>query len=206
LCLTNQTRYTPRFFRGALPLQLACPRFFESEEDFLNFQRRLKLTPCPFCKICGALILHGRLYGYAENDDCRKICRGRRILCNNRKQRHPGCGHSFSVLAAATLRRFRLSALNFWVFLKSTLRLDNKAQALRDLKVDLSVSSAYRLWKRFTERQSHLRSALANLCAPPSLPYSRQPAEQTLAHLEAAFPHAACPIVAFQQQLQRAFL
>ena len=191
---------------GGLALSPAFPRFYESEEDFLRFHRRLKLTPCPFCKRTGALVLHGGLYGYAEDDDWHKARRGRRILCNDRRKRNAGCGHTFSVRAAHTLTRSRLGASSLWAFLKGVILLGNKAQALRALNVGLSVSAAYRIWKRFAERQSHIRTALARRCPPPRLPHSSQPAEQTLAHLRAAFPHAACPVVAFQQQLQVPFL
>ena len=146
------------------------------------------------------------LYGYAENDDCRRSCRGRRVFCNNRKARNNGCGHTFSVFAADKLKRLRLGARTLWRFVLLVVSLGNTAEALRRLNVDFSISSAYRLWKRFVTSQSHVRTALAKRCAPPRLPRARQPVEQTIAHLEAAFPREACPVVAFQHQLQTAFL
>jgi hypothetical protein len=103
-----------------------------------------------------------------------------------------------------TLRRSRIGAHKLWSFLKDVLRFDDKANALRTLKTGLSVSSAYRIWKRFVHRQSHLRTALATRCPPPRM--NGRPVEETIAHLEAAFPDASNPIVAFQQQLQVAFL
>jgi hypothetical protein len=146
------------------------------------------------------------LYGYAENDECRRSCRGRRVFCNNRKTRHNGCGHTFSVYVADKLKRLRLSARTLWTFVLLVVSLGNKAEALRKLNSDFSISSAYRLWKRFVGSQSHVRTALAKRCAPPKLPRARLPVEQTIAHLEAAFPRESCPIVAFQHQLQVAFL
>jgi len=152
------------------------------------------------------LILHGKLYGYAEHDECLKSYRGQRVFCNNRKARNNGCGRTFSVWAADKLRRMRLGANALWTFLKLVLHLGNKAHALRALDADLSVSSAYRIWKRFANGQSHIRTALARCCPPPSLPHARRPEDQTLAHMKAAFPAAPCPIVAFQHGLQVAFL
>jgi len=167
--------------------------------------QRLKLTLCPNCKATETLILHGRLFGYSENDESRKSCRGRRIFCNNRKKRNNGCGHTFSVWAADKLKRLRLSAQTLWGFFKLVVSLGNKAQALRTANLDYSISSAYRIWKRFVKSQSPIRSALVKCCPPPML-HARQPAAQTVAHLEAAFPTATCPITAFQHQLQISFL
>ena len=172
----------------------------------------MKLTPCPHCKVVGTLILHGRLYGYAENGDCEKTCRGRRIFCSNRRRRHNGCGRTFAVLAADTIRRFRIGAKTFWRFIKLVLSLNNKAKALRDSKAGYTQSAAYILWQRFMDAQSHLRTALISQCSPPACCPAPKPAlplqkaAQTVAHLEAAFPSESCPIAAFQHQLQTAFL
>jgi hypothetical protein len=191
---------------GGIALGLTLARFYRADDEFTRLYHRLKLTPCPHCKAVGTLILHGKLYGYTENDDCRKACRGRRIFCNNRRRRRNGCGHTFTVWMADTLRRLRISANTLWTFIKLVLLLGNKAQALRDSKVDFSVSSAYRLWRRFVNGQSRLRTALAARCPAPILPQDRRPEAQTVAHLEAAFPGESCPITAFQHQLQIAFL
>ena len=155
--------------------------------------------------MAGTLIFHGKLYGYSESDDNHKFCRGRRFFCNNRKERNNGCGRTSSVWAADKLKRLRLGANILWAFFKLVIVSGNKAQALRDLNVDFSISSAYRVWKRFENSQSHIRAALSKCVAPPGLPQSNQPADQTIAHLETVFPGDPCPIVAFQQQLQIAF-
>ncbi len=152
------------------------------------------------------MILHGTLLGYSENDDNQKSCRGRRVFCNNRKKHNNGCGHTFSVWAADKLRRLRIGAKSLWAFFKLVIGLGNTAQALRAAKLDLSISSAYRIWKRFVNGQSHIRSALNTRCPPPDMPHARQPAAQTIAHLEAAFSAETCPIAAFQYQLQISFL
>jgi hypothetical protein len=185
---------------------LVLARFYRSEDEFERLHQNLKLTLCPNCKATGTLILHGELLGYSENDDCRKSCRGKRVFCNNRKVRKNGCGHTFSVWAAGTLKRLRLSASTFWTFVNLVIFLGNKAQAMRKAKLDLSISSAYRLWKRFSNCQSHVRTILSKCCPAPELPHTRQQVEQTIAHLEAAFPGAPCPISAFQYQLQTTFL
>lgn len=144
--------------------------------------------------------------GYSENDDNRKSCHGRRIFCNNRKKRNNGCGHTFSIHGAEKIKRLRFSAKTLWAFFKLVIALKNTAQALRDSHAGFSISSAYRIWKRFVNRQSHIRTALAKICPPPRLTDSRQPATQTVAHVEAAFPKQTCPITAFQHQLQISFL
>ena len=167
--------------------------------------QQLKHTSCPHCRAIGTLILHGWLYGYAENDECRKVQRGRRIFCNNRKSRNNGCGRTFTVWSADTLRRMRLSAKSLWRFLMMVISLGNKAKARRLADIEISISSAYRVWKRFLNRQSHLRTSLSRWCAPPQS-QARQPVEKTLAHLRVTFPDTLCPIRTFQHRLQIAFL
>jgi hypothetical protein len=181
-------------------------RFYRSDVDFLHLHHRLKLTACPHCRTEGALILHGWLYGYADTDENRKSCRGRRVFCNNRKKRNNGCGHTFSVWAADKIKRLRFNAETLWAFFKLMIALDNTAQALRTLNLACSISTAYRLWKRFQNKQSHIRTALSICCAAPTLPHVKQPVAQTIAHLESAFPQEQCPITAFQHLLQISFM
>lgn len=181
-------------------------RYYRSESALLRLHQGLKQARCPACKAIGTLNLHGWLYGYAEHDECGLSRRGRRIYCNNRKRRRNGCGRTFSVWSADRLKRLRLGAAALWAFLTLVLQLGNKAAALRAVTTGLSVSCAYRLWTRFLNGQSHLRTALARLCAAPQVSRSRRPFEQTLAHLQAAFPHDPCPVAAFQQRFQSAFL
>jgi len=161
----------------------------------------LKITPCPSCRATGALILHGNLFGYGDDDEHRK-CRGRRIFCDNRKQHNNGCGRTFSICVADRLRRLRPSASTLWAFFTLVISLGNTAQALRSTGAAFSISSAYRLWKRFLNTQSRIRTALAGFCASPTLPDVRKPAAQTVAHLQSAFPSEPSPIAAFQHQLQ----
>jgi hypothetical protein len=150
----------------------------------------------------GTLILYGNLYGYGEHDDCRKSCRGRRIFCNNRKAQDNGCGHTFSVFTAQTLKRLRIGAKTLWNFFSLILRLGNIAQAHRTSAMTLSLSSAYRLRTRFDLAQSHLRSALVKLTQTPQFSTTEKNLQQTLTHLRAAFSDEDCPILAFQARLQ----
>lgn len=181
-------------------------RFCASDRDLDEITCRLYLTACPLCSRVGTLILHDWLHGYADDDTGLRVCRGRRVLCTNRRKRHPGCGHTFSIWFVETLRRSRLSAPTLWAFIKNVLRFGNKANALRALKTGLSVSAAYRIWKRFIHRQSYIRTALAMRHPPPRPGRSRQPVEETIEYLEAAFSDACNPLTAFQEQLQIALL
>jgi hypothetical protein len=187
-------------------LSSALARYYRSEDDFLRLHRDLKLTPCPHCKAIGTLILNGKLYGFTANSAGKEVCRGKRVFCNNRKKRNKGCGKTFSIRSADILNRLCIGAKNLWAFIKGAINFDNKAQALRVLNVDLDSSFAYRIWKRFRDCQSHMRTALSRCCPPPALPSTSEDVAQTIAHLEAAFPDAPCPISAFQHQLQLSFL
>jgi len=63
--------------------------------------------------------------------------------------------------------------------------------------------------KRFDLGQSRIRTALLSRGPPPVLPTSSSPrpvAAQVLAHLQATFPHADCPIAAFQQGSRSFFI
>ena len=51
-----------------------------------------------------------------------------------------------------------------------------------------------------------IRTALLGHCPMPALPTEHRPAAQVLAHLEAAFPDALCPIAAFQHTLRTFFV
>ena len=70
--------------------------FYRSDEEWHAVAERLKLTPCPHCKVVGTLIRHGFLYGFDDSSPRQKTVRARRIFCSNRNAR-PGCGRTFSV-------------------------------------------------------------------------------------------------------------
>ena len=177
-------------------------RYVPEDELHLNLLD-LKLTPCPHCGRVGTLNLHGWLRGYDETTPDGKTARARRVFCNNRKKLGNGCGGTFTIWIIDKLRRSCLGAQSLWKFLKAVVTLNNKSAALGVL--NLAPSSACRLWTRFRHGQSRIRTFLHRICPPPDLPNSRCPATQTIAHLEAAFPNAECPITAFQKRFQASF-
>lgn len=107
---------------------------------------------------------------------------------------------------ADKIKRLFLSASSLWTFLKQAATSNNKIGAFRNLKSGLADSAAYRIWKRFYEAQSVIRTALATLCQPPKM-NSGSSAALTLAHLEKAFrQNRLSPISAFQVTLQTFFV
>ena len=180
--------------------------FSGDEEGFLAISEKLKVTACPHCKLTGLLVLHGFLRGYDESSPREKTIRARRIFCSNRNNRR-GCGRTFSVWLADKIRRLSLSTGGLWTFLQSVVA-EGISAAIRRVDCHLSDRQMQRIWKRFDLGQSQIRSALWPLCQPPELPARspRSPAAEVLAHLQAAFPKADCPIAAFQHALRRFFV
>ena len=178
--------------------------FYRNTEEWNTLVERLKLTPCPHCQVVGALIRHGALYGFDDSNPRRKTLRARRIFCSNRQARH-GCGRTFSVWAADKIRRLGLTTGGLWRFLQRAVA-GGICAAIRGFQCPLSDRTLLRIWKRFRHAQSHIRTALWGRCPPPQLPAEHRPAAQVLAHLQAAFPDALCPIAAFQQALRTFFV
>ena len=175
-------------------------RICETQAELEEVLGQLKLAPCPHCRRVGWLIRHGFLRGYDDQHPRRKTVRAQRVCCSNRN-RAGGCGRTFSIWWAGKVVRLFLTAESLWKFLVNSVTTGNKRQAFRDLKCGLSESAPYRIWKRFLEAQSAIRTALVSLCEPPQLA-SHQPAALTLAHLQAACGDHPCPLVAFQVRLQ----
>jgi len=172
---------------------------------------RLKLTACPHCQSVGTLIRHGCLRGYDESSPRQKTVRARRVFCSNRNAR-PGCGRTFSVFNARKIRRLSLTAGCLWRFLQNAVAgsLAAASHAASSLRCDRTWQ---RVWKRFDLGQSKIRTALSGLCRPPQPPAGsptrpprRPAAAETLAHLQAAFPQAECPVAAFQRKLHTFFV
>ena len=180
--------------------------FCRGEEGFLAIYEKLKATACPHCKVIGLLVLHGFLRGYDESSPREKTVRARRIFCSNRNNR-PGCGRTFSVWLADKIRRLSLSAGGLWMFLQSVVA-GGMIAAIRRVNCHLSDRQMQRIWKRFELGQSPIRTALWPRCEPPELPANspQSPAAEVLAHLQAAFPHADCPIADFQHALRTFFV
>ena len=178
-------------------------RVCTSHEQFNAVLTKLKLTACPHCGSVGNLIRHGYLRGYDDKHQRRKTTRAQRVFCSNRK-RATGCGRTFNVWWADKVKRLFLTAESLWAFLKNAMTRGNKLQSFRDLYSGLSDSAPYRIWKRFLQAQTAIRTALTRLCEPPECT-AEQPAALTLAHLEAAFPDHPSPISGFQTKLQTFF-
>ena len=180
-------------------------KYYTSDKDFNLFRFTLKQLPCPHCKLAGALILHGYLNGYDEGPLNKKVVRGRRIFCSNRRKHFKGCGLTFCVLLAGILKNFSITAKSLWCFLEHILPSSSKIEAFRYLKFPMSASSCYRLWKRFSTSQSRIRTFLVRLSTPPELPITSCPTTQTIAHLESAFGNRTTltsPVAAFQAYFQ----
>ena len=177
--------------------------FYRSAEEWTALAERLKQTPCPHCKVVGTLIRHGYLRGYDESNPQRKLVRAQRIFCSNRQARH-GCGRTFSVWLADKIRRLSLTTSALWRFLQRAAEGSILA-AIRAADCHLSDRTLQRIWKRFDQGQSKIRTALSARCPPPELPAHR-PAAHVLAHLHAAFPDADCPIATFQHTLRTFFV
>ena len=180
--------------------------FYRDEEGFLAIYEKLKATACPHCDVTGRLVLHGFLRGYDESSAREKTVRARRIFCSNRNNRQ-GCGRTFSVWIADKIRRLSLSAGGLWTFLQSVVA-DGISAAIRRVDCHLSDRQMQRIWKRFDLGQSRIRTALWQLGKPPKSPAEppQTAAAEVLVHLQAAFPHADCPIAAFQHTLRTFFV
>jgi hypothetical protein len=180
--------------------------FYRSAEEWIAIAERLKQTPCPHCKVVGTLVRHGFLRGFDDSNPQRKTVRARRIFCSNRKARR-GCGRTFSVWFADKIRRLSLTAGALWQFLQRAAAGSILA-AIRAVRCHLSDRTLQRIWTRFDQGQSKIRTALSGRCPPPELPAgsAQRPAAQVLAHLQAAFPDAHCPIATFQHALRTFFV
>jgi hypothetical protein len=167
--------------------------------------------PCPHCHAIGALNRHGCLYGFDESSPRERTLRARRVFCSNRNNR-PGCGRTFSIGLVDKIRRLNLTAAALWQFLQYVVTGSILA-AGRAVDCGLNERNWQRIWKRFHLAQSKIRTALFGRCPPPDTPPRpppsdpmRQAAAHVLAHLQAAFPDAQCPIAAFQQATHRFFM
>jgi hypothetical protein len=178
--------------------------FYRCAEEWIAIAERLKQTACPHCRVVGTLIRHGFLRGYDDSSPTRKTVRARRIFCSNRNARR-GCGRTFSVWSADKIRRLSLTTGALWRFLQRAAG-GSIAAAIRAADYYLSDRTLQRIWRRFNHGQSKIRTALSGRCPPPEAPAGSRPAGQVLAHLQAAFPNAPCPIAAFQYTLRTFFV
>lgn len=162
-----------------------------------------KLEACPHCGRVGTLNAHGWLRGYSELGS-ERVVRGRRFFCSNRHRR-PGCGRTLSVLLCGVLGGFVIGAETLSRFAAAVLSGASRKAAWERLGDGLSVQSGYRLWRRLSQAQPHIRTALLGLCPPPACA-EREPLAQLMAHLRRALPSAECVLSAFQLHLQKPLL
>lgn len=179
--------------------------YYENEAGFADFYSRLKGLLCPHCKLTGFLILHGFLYGYAEEQHMAKSKRGHRIFCSNRKNRN-GCGRTFSLLLAAFIKHFTISAKTLGNFLSNIASGLNRLQAFKRANGPLTVSSLYRLFNRFQQVQARIRTLLLSVKDPPDGRGISDPAVQTIRHLHSLVHNDSCPVACFQLLFQVSFL
>lgn len=183
-------------------------RIFRDQAQRDAFLLNLKLTQCPHCKKVGTLNRHGFLRGYDEINLRQKNVRATRVFCSNRYQA-AGCGRTFSVWIADKVKRLFLSTDKLWEFLGANAASGNKQKSFANLNCSMSDSAPYRIWKRFQNAQSDLRTALSTICPPPKIDNTQpgdSPAASTIAHLKEAFSgHTLPPIAAFQVTLGRFF-
>lgn len=161
----------------------------------------IKLVTCPQCQRTGALIGHGFLRGYAEKGS-ESVVRGRRFFCSNRGRRR-GCGRTFSVKLESVLSGFVVRTLTLWRFVQAVLAgLTRRAAWRRVACGALSLSSAYRLWRRLGAAQSALRSRLSREVSAPACP-AREPLAQLVAHLGAMIGDGHADWLATYQHLMQ---
>lgn len=168
--------------------------FYRTEAEWTQWVERLKLMPCPHCKLVGTLNRHGCLVGYDESQ--RQVLRARRVYCSNRHAQK-GCGRTFSIWLADKIRRLSLSTHVVWRFVREVIAGSLAAATRAMADYERSDRTWQRLWKRFQLAQSTLRSTLIKRCPSPTLSANR-PEAQVIAHLQAAFPQADYPLAAFQ--------
>ena len=183
--------------------------FYRNADEWNAFAQRLKLIPCPHCKVVGMLIKHGSLYGYDEGNSGATTVRAQRVFCSNRNKRR-GCGRTFSVWLAHKIRRLSLSTRTLHAFLR--LAVAGTIVAAIAAVGQRSARTWQRIWRRFNLAQSKIRTALSARCPPPELPAtelpatpSRRPTAHVLAHLQAAFK-GADPVASFQHTLRTFFV
>lgn len=163
---------------------------------------------------------HGFLKGYDELNFTQKAVRAIRVSCSNRGG-NLGCGRTFSVWIADKVKRLFLDTKSLWQFLHQAATTGNISQAFHKLDSSMADSAVYRIWKRFLQAQSTIRTALTAICSPPKLSTAgdlpdhtpHQTAQATIAHLQEAFNDSTLaalrslnPIEAYQVKTQSFFI
>lgn len=167
------------------------------KKDLSSLHSRLKLAVCPFCGLVGALILHGYLRGYIQNFIGK---RGIRIICNNRKKSGKGCGMTFSYLFSFLLKRRNYTTKQLFTAVKKISSQVSIKKAFLSSGFTCTLTTIYRLWKRFNSMQSVIRTVLFTYSkkSPPDIE-TPHAIVQTFSHLELIFNTSSCPLESFQK-------
>jgi len=176
---------------------------FVTRKEMDDFAFKIKQTTCPFCKCIGRLIFHGYLRGYDEFSS-KRIVRGRRIFCNNRK-RSTGCGRTFSLCLIEFISGFTVSCRTVCSVIELVLDGASPPTIARDVLDHFSPHYVYFLITRLRLKQSFLRTQLSVIAAP-QLEHISDPLLHTLLHLKAVFQDADNPVATFQHRFQVSFL
>lgn len=174
--------------------------YYQTEDDFeLQIHRQLKLTTCPNCKRIGTLILNGLIRSYSESSPLRIIC-GHYVLCNHRRKGRRGCGKSFSVYLAKTLKHLNICTKSLWKFLQNIADGKGTITAFRNvLSSSFCDRTIHRFRARFHNIQSKIRTRLLSICSAPECLTSNH-LLQTITHLKVAFTGTDDPIAEFQMR------
>ncbi len=178
-------------------------RYFSNESELDQYRRGMKFVHCPHCGRVGFLIGHGFLVGYAEAGQ-EMVVRGRRFFCSNRYRRK-GCGRTFSVVIADVLVGFMVRACTLFSFLQRVADGLSRKAAWERAAASFSLESGYRLWRRLSEAQTHIKAVLCRQRPPPYSP-ANEPLVQVLDHLLCVFPLSDCPFADFQSRFQTPLL
>ena len=176
--------------------------YVTTQAEYDKLREELKERACPWCRAVGCLIGHGYLRGYGEAAT-ERVRRGWRVFCSNRGMKR-GCGGTYAILLAHHLYRRLVSADRLWTFLRGILAGANIKSAWEAGATPFSLEAGYKLWASYLRSQSAIRVRLHSLTRPVSSAVA--PALQTIVHLNATFPQAACPVTAFQRWFQSPFL
>jgi hypothetical protein len=179
-------------------------KYYKTENEFEKFHAKLKLYPCPHCHHTGYLILHGKLYGFTENDKSGQIIKGHRVFCSNKKKKS-GCGRTFSIRMATFIKNHIVSAKTVSDFLDSIKDGKSRAEANRDAGGKMKASTVYRIFNTFRYHQVRIRTLLLRLKPPPRLKHVKDAAILTIVHLKSVFNESTCPVSQFQYHFQTSF-
>jgi hypothetical protein len=176
--------------------------YVTTQAEYDKHKEKLKAMACPKCRVVGCLIRHGHLRGYGEGA-ADTIQRGWRVFCSNRGLKQ-GCGGTYAILLAHHLYRRLVGANRLWAFLMGILAGANIKSAWEAMASPFNLETGYKLWESYIRSQSAIRVRLHALCVP--VKSELDALKQTIAHLKASFPQAACPVASFQSAFQRPFL